>query len=178
MSPAMPFNLPQMSCVNKAFSDAEDMVSCFFRLNHGDMKANRYDVKTMKDLLHHEVDKGAFAHLCKYYYQKSSDAGDPGNFHFYRVCLQDDRILDAVDRAKSFIKLSALMLYIATHELVHVVRFNRGDSDFDAPVEAKVMEEEKVNSITRAILQPDAETGMALVMDCFSKQYRIDKVLV
>jgi len=172
----MPFNLMQISGVNRAFSLAEDMVGRYFRLNHRDMRANRYDIKTLNHLLHHEVDAGAFAHLCKYYYQKFPDEGHPENFHFYRVCLQDDRILDAVDRAKSFIKFSALMLYIATHEIVHVVRFNRGDSDFDAPFEAKKVEEEKVNTITQEILQPSAVADMTLVLNCFSKQYRIGSI--
>jgi len=69
-----------------------------------------------------------------------------------------------------------LMLYIATHELIHVVRFNRGEGDFDAPVEEKMQEEEKVHSITRNILQPIADNNLNLVLDCFSDQYHIGDI--
>ena len=32
----------------------------------------------------------------------------------------------------SFIRLAPLLLYIAAHELVHVVRFERGEGNFEA----------------------------------------------
>lgn len=172
----MPFSPTQISRVAGIFSEAETLVGRYFRLSKGDVKANRYDVKTLVHLEAHEVDKGAFAHLCRYYRQKEQDAASYGSYHFYRICLQDDRILDAVDRAKSFIKFSPLMLYIAAHELVHIIRFNRGDSDFDAPLEAKKMEEEKVHNITRGVLQPVTGSDLGLVIDCFSSHYQIGDI--
>jgi len=75
-------------------------------------------------------------------------------FDFYRVCLQDNIILDAVDRANSFIKLSPLMLYIAVHELIHVLRFGSGNIDFNASIEEKEQEEKVVHDLTRNALQP------------------------
>jgi len=172
----MPFTMPQISRVTGIFSEAESLVSRYYRMTREDLKANPYDVRTLVHLEAHEVNKGAFAHLCKYYRRKERDAGSPAGFHFYRICLQDDRILDAVERAKSFIKFSPLMLYIAAHELVHIVRFNRGDSDFDAPPEEKKLEEEKVHHITRNVLQPVAAPDLGLVIDCFSSQYQIGDI--
>lgn len=172
----MPFNLSQTADVNRVFSEAEGLLCGYFRMSREDMKANRYDVKTLVHLKDHEVDHRAFAHLCKYYCQKGKDLHSPGDFHFYRICLQDDRILDAVERAKSFIKFSPLMLYIAAHELIHVVRFNRGDSEFDAPLEAKKIEEEKVHALTRNVLQPVTGPDLGLVIDCFSNQYQIGDI--
>ena len=93
--------------------------------------------------------------------------------HFYRICLQDDRILDAVERANSFIRLSPLLLYIAAHELVHVIRFERGEGNFDASEEQKSEEEEKVHRITRNLLKPMTDPDLNLVLDCFSNRYRI-----
>jgi hypothetical protein len=93
--------------------------------------------------------------------------------HFYRICLQDDRILDAVERAHSFIRLSPLLLYIAAHELVHVIRFDRGEGNFDALEEEKSDEEEKVHRITRNLLKPTIDSELNLVLDCFSNIYRI-----
>lgn len=172
----MPFTMPQISKVAGIFSEAESLVGRYYRMTKGDLKSNPYDVRTLAHLEAHEVDKGAFAHLCRYCRQKDREAGSAGGFHFYRICLQDDRILDAVERARSFIKFSPLMLYIAAHELVHIVRFNRGDSDFDAPLEGKKLEEEKVHHITRSVLQPVAGSDLGLVIDCFRSQYRIGDI--
>ena len=68
------------------------------------------------------------------------------------------------------------MLYIAVHEIVHVVRFDSREISFDAPLEEKIVEEEKVHSITRNMLRPVAETGIDLVLDCFSSRYRIGDI--
>ena len=140
------------------------------------MKAHRYDVKTKAYLKDHEVQNLAFAHLCKYQYAKGTGENEPEGRHFYRICLQDDRILDAVERANSFIRLSPLLLYIATHELVHVIRFDGGVISFDAPREVKEEEEEKVHQITRQMLQPVANPDLGLVLDCFSDRYRIGDI--
>ncbi len=152
------------------------LVGRHFRMSRGDLKAHHYDVKTLAHLQDHEVDHEAFAQLCKYVCRKNEDDGRPDHFHFYRICLQDDRILDAVKRATSFIKLAPLLLYIAAHELVHVIRFTRGYSDFDAGPEEKKGEEEKVHAITRGILEPLAVPDMSLVIDCFSHPCRIGDI--
>ena len=63
------------------------------------------------------------------------------------------------------------------HELVHVVRFERGEGDFDAPEEEKRGEEEKVHRITYNLLKPFTDTDLNLVMDCFSNRYRIGDLM-
>jgi len=176
MGKAIHFSPAEISFINKTFSQAEKLAEKYFHLSPEDWRTHRYDVKTLAYLEEHEVHSRAFAHLCKYDYMKGESADNKENTHFYRICLQDGRILNAVERGSSFIKLMPLMLYIATHELIHVVRFNRGDGDFDAPVEEKIQEEEKVHSITRNILQPIADNNLNLVLDCFSDQYHIGDI--
>jgi len=97
----------------------------------------------------------------------------PVQFNLYRICLQDNRILDAIQRGSSFIKLVPLMLYIATHELVHILRFERGESDFDLPEGERRKEEGRVDAITRSILSPMADHELNLILDCFGSSYRI-----
>lgn len=176
MSEKKHFSPAEISFVNKTFGQAEKLAEKYFHLSSRDWKTHRYDVKTLAYLEGHEVHSRAFAHLCKYDYEEEKGTGNKKNLHFYRICLQDNRILNAVERGTSFIKLMPLMLYIATHELIHVVRFNRGDGDFDAPVEEKIQEEETVHSITRNILQPIADNNLNLVLDCFSDQYHIGDI--
>jgi hypothetical protein len=169
----MYFNAIQMTMANGAFQHAEKLAGHHFRLTEDKMRLHRYDVRTLAHLEDHEVKDGAFAHLCKYHYKKEEHESDLAGFHFYRVCLQDNRILDAIDRGHSFIKLTPLMLYIAAHELVHIVRFDAGEVEFDAPLEEKEREEEKVHMITRDMLQTSMSPDLNIVLDCFSSRYKI-----
>jgi hypothetical protein len=169
----MYFNPMQMDMANKAFQDAEKITAQFFRLSPETMKRHLYDVKTLAYLENHEVRDGAFAHLCKYHYTKEESGNDLKDFQFYRVCLQDNRILDAVERGHSFVKLIPLMLYIATHELVHIVRFDSGDAAFDAPDEEKEREEECVHALTSDILRTGIDHELKIVLECFSNRYKI-----
>jgi hypothetical protein len=171
------FSAEQISLAGRTFSQAEKMAGGYFRIGSEEWRERRYDVKTLAFLEKHEVREEAFAHLCKYQYQRESVGKDAG-FHFYRVCLQDSRILDAVERAHSFIRLSPLLLYIAAHELVHVIRFDRGEGNFDAPEDEKLGEEEKVHRITRELLRPATDPDLNLVLDCFSSRYRIGDMAV
>ena len=167
------FNAAQMPMTKRAFNDAENLVSRQFRLSESQFKKNKYDVKTLAYLDEQEIKDGAFAHLCKYSYEKPGGfAGtDENNFDFYRICLQDNIILDAVQRANPFVKLTPLMLYIAVHELIHVLRFNAGEIDFDAGTEEKEKEENIVHNLTRAALQPVKGYDLEIVLDCFSSQF-------
>ncbi len=158
------FSPAEASLAGAAFQNAEKIALRYFRMTPEAMNGFRYDFKTLAYLDNHEVKEGAFAHLCKYEYEDG---------YFYRICLQDNSILDAVTRANSFIRLAPLMLYIAAHELVHVIRFDKGEADFDVPMDEKLREEEKVHSITGDMLQSCINPEMNLVLDCFSKRYQI-----
>ena len=170
------FNASQVYTTNRAFIQAERWAGRFFGIDSGQFSAYPYDVKTLPYLAAHEVNEKAFAHLCRYRYEKHHPERQE-DFNFYRVCLQDDRILDAVDRASSFIKLAPLMLYIATHELVHMIRFDRGEMEFDAPPQEKEREEERVHDITKYILKPILNPDLKLVIECFSNQYQIGDLM-
>lgn len=172
------FNITQIPVAARAFNDAERLVLRHFRLAENDLRRNKYEVKTLAFLNEHEVKDGAFAHLCKYAYEKPSDLTPDGEkgFDFYRVCLQDNIILDAVDRANSFIKLSPLMLYIAVHELIHVMRFGNGTIDFDASPAEKEQEETIVHNLTREALQTVRQRDMDIILDCFSSQFAISDI--
>lgn len=169
------FNAAQIPLTNRAFNDAEKLVSRNFRISEEELKRKRYDVKTLVQLEEHEIKEGAFAHLCKYAYEKPAQLPDADikSFDFYRICLQDNIILDAVERANSFIKFSPLMLYIATHELIHVLRFSNGEIDFDASVEEKEQEEAIVHNLTKFVLQPVKHHDLDIVLDCFSSSFNI-----
>jgi len=170
----MYFSPGQIALATRSFAEAEIRTRRFFNVNAGERKLHRYDVKTRAFLEKHEICDGTFAHLFKYELQPAGNSGQ--DITFYRICLQDDVILEAVKRADSFVRLFPLLLYVATHELVHVIRFERGEGDFYATGNEKTCEEEKVHRITRNLLKPLADTEMNLVLDCFSDQYRMPTV--
>jgi hypothetical protein len=168
------FNAPHLPLAKKAFNDAEKLVSRSFRITEADLKKSRYDVKTLAYLEEHEIKEGAFAHLCKYVYEKPAGSPDKiESFDFYRICLQDNIILEAVERANSFIKFAPLMLYIAAHELIHVLRFSTGEIDFDSSLEEKEQEEAIVHYLTKIALQPAKHHDLDIVLDCFSSSFQI-----
>lgn len=172
------FNAEQLPAAARAFSQAENLVARYFRFSEDEFRKNRYDFKTLAYLEEHEVKNGAFAHLCKYSYKKNVCCApeEKEGFDFYRVCLQDNIILDAVGRANTFIKFSPLMLYIAVHELIHVWRFGSGVIDFNAPQEEKEQEEKIVHRLTRAALQTVKQNDLEMVLDCFSSEYNIGDI--
>ncbi len=169
------FNQEQIAMAMQSFAEAETITRRCFRIADAEKKISRYDVKTKAYLEEHEICDGRFAHLFKYEYKsdKGKERELDRSIAFYRICLQDDVILDAVRRADSFVRLSPLLLYVAAHELVHVIRFERGEGDFYAAGEERMREEEKVHMITRSMLKPLADNEMNLVLDCFSDKYRV-----
>lgn len=169
----MYFSPLQVSRIKGVFGQAERLAGRYFHLTDEQMRAQRYDLKTLAHLESHEVDDKAFAHLCKYSIRKEEQAEKPRTYELYRICLQDNRILGAIERAHSFIRLESLMLYIAVHELVHVIRFASGMADFEAPHAERLQEERKVDKITRTVLDPVADKDMSLVLDCFSSRYSL-----
>jgi hypothetical protein len=168
------FSAAQLPMATRAFNEAEKLVSYQFRLSEKELKSNKYEVKTLAYLNDQEIKEGAFAHLCKYSFEKADGFNESrkAGFDFYRICLQDNTILDAVERANPFIKLSPLMLYIAVHELIHVLRFNSGEIDFHAEEEEKEKEEVIVHNLTRATLQPVKGYDLDMVLDCFGTNFK------
>ena len=173
----MYFDASQIAIARQAFLHAENMVTQHYRLSNADCKNLRYDVKTLAHLEKHEVSETAFAQLCRYGYQTDMRADIMGAWYFYRICLQDNRIMGAVNRIGSFIKLPPLLLYIATHELVHVIRFNAGEGIFDVTAEEKELEEQKVHSITSQMLSSIIYPDMKVVLDCFSDRPTIGDLI-
>jgi len=173
----MYFDTYQTYLAISAFDHAEKMVARHYRLSVDQLRGLRYDVKTLAYLTEPEIHEQAFAHLCRYRYKTYRQAEIESGFFFYRICLQDDRILDAVQRTGAFIKLPALLLYIAAHEIVHVIRFDAGYENFEATPEEKGKEEQRVHAITGELLSSLKYPDLRIVMDCFSDRHRLSDQL-
>ena len=63
--------------------------------------------------------------------------------------------------------LEPLLLYVLTHELIHVVRFGTLLQRIDLPVDQRVREEARVDRTTHRILRRLGDPGMRPVLDNF-----------
>ena len=173
----MYFDAAQITQASWAFSHAEKVVARYYRMSEGRLQGLRYDVKTLAYLEEPEINERAFAQLCRYKYEPERGGVKEDSFSFYRVCLQDNRILDAVNRTAVFVKLPPLLFYIATHELVHVIRFDAGEENFEASWDAKELEERRGSAITREMLSNLFYPGLKLILDCFSDYPQVGNLL-
>lgn len=139
--------------LNTALVIAEEMTFDFFKLSPGQWRLARYDILTLKDLRQEEISPHALALLAKYRGCPQDRLLSSAAFDFYRVCLQDHNILRALDTCGD-LSLLPLLIYILTHELVHVVRFSQFLALFEAPEKQKHQEEQRVHQLAQRILAP------------------------
>lgn len=139
------FNLDQLALVVQATRRGEALVVDHYRIPMLPSKHYPYEVATLVDMEPAERAPAALAHLVVY--ERPRPAGVEA---LYRVCLQDDAILS---RARDGTNLGALLVYVLTHELVHVVRFQRAEQSFTAPRRARKREEDEVHHITMQLLE-------------------------
>jgi hypothetical protein len=148
---------------------AEDMTSDFYKLSHSRWLRSRYDILTREQLRAEEVSPYALAMVSRYDGRLPDRLLPSAAFDYYRICLQDPNILAALRRRPGLSPL-ALLCYVLTHELVHIVRFSRFEARFDAGEAERAAEERLVHRLTRQILAPLRCLDLAPVIDFYESQ--------
>ena len=151
------FNRDQVKLVRSASEWAESIVTDYYRIAPREWKEMPYEVRTLRHLKSSEIVDTALAHTLCYEVKRAV-----GNFYFgetelYRICLQDHRILNASGQNSTL--LEAILLYVMTHELVHVVRFGRNMQEIDLPHDLRINEEMNVDKTTRTIMEKTGHTS-------------------
>ncbi len=127
-----------------------------------------YDIKTLRQLRSEEITNRGFAQLAKYARsEKRIDPHDRIN-EFYRICIQDHVILRTLRESEN-ISLRPLLLYVVTHELVHIVRFNRYIQDYFVGGSSRESEEKEVHGITYELLKDYDWDNMNEVMKTYKR---------
>jgi C4-dicarboxylate-specific signal transduction histidine kinase len=144
------FNPTQLRTVRQARERAARLVSDYYCVAPREWRQMPYEVKTLRALDHTEVTDAALAQTVCYNFKRAAGPVVIEEGDLYRICLQDHRILDAMRHTR--LGLGALLTYVLTHELVHVVRFGQRLQRIDLPVELRDDEERKVERTTRTIL--------------------------
>lgn len=165
------FSPEQIQTINKAVEMAEELVSNHYKMSERQWLHPKYDIKTHADLAPGEIISGPFAQIIRYKGKKESASLESASYDYYKICLQDHSILSIIE-ASAGIKLFPFLLYIITHELIHIVRFSRFIQRFDASPEEKMAEESRVHQLTHDILKTKNIEGLSEVM-AFYQKWRI-----
>ena len=144
----MPFSAPQRSLVFRALDEAEGRTAGYYCIPPFRWEQLRYDLLTQVDRGWEPLPDPTFARVR---FLQSIHARQP--FDFYRIELNDRSILAAAKRENLLRDLYPFLVYILTHEMVHMVRLS---SILDGRAEtlppADEWEEERVQGISRRIL--------------------------
>ncbi len=163
---ARSFDGAQMRVVNEAVALAEDITSSHFKYSSSQWRRSRYDIRTRGDLKGPEITDQAFAQIIRYTGQPPTSHLSSSCFDFYKVCLQDHVILQALSRDRSP-DFFPLMVYIVTHELVHIVRFSRFIQNFEAYPGDRIQEEARVHDITGDMLRAARVSGVGGIVRAY-----------
>jgi hypothetical protein len=147
------FHPGQKELLKEAAVIAEEVTSDFFKLSPAHWRRARYDISTLEGLSREEISSHAHALVAKYQGCPQNSSLQSAGFDFYRVCLQDHNILKTL-KARPNLSLFPLLLYVITHELVHVVRFSQFLALFEACGKEQALEEARVHQLTQKILAP------------------------
>lgn len=139
--------------IREAVVIAEEMTSDFYKLSRKQWQQARYDIITLTGLRPAEISPHALALVAKYNCWQVGRWLKSAHYDFYRICLQDHNILRLLEEKSTF-RLLPLLVYVVTHELVHVVRFGHFQQLFEAPQTERALEEKRVHRLTQQILGP------------------------
>jgi hypothetical protein len=166
------FDPNQLAAVTHAVGMAEELVSNHYKMTSSQWLRPTYDVRTLADLEPGEIIDGPFAQIIRYQGQPRDASLSSAVYDFYKICLQDHSILEALDR-HSGLRLLPFALYIIVHELVHIVRFSKFLQGFDASPEERLAEERRVHERTHTILNAVNLVGLAQVLQFYSDWHQV-----
>jgi hypothetical protein len=155
------FDLQQLSLVQQCLRRSEGLVARAYRIPALPSRQYPYELATEVDLTPAERAPDAFAHLVVY--ERIRPAGPEA---LYRICLQDEAILRRLgDGGPEW--PAALLGYVLTHELVHVVRFQRSARRLHAEGEAREREEDQVHRLTLQMLAAAGDRQVARLEELY-----------
>lgn len=147
-----PFKREDMLTLSEALDIAEDSTGDYFKFSSGQWKRHLYDVKTVSQLSGERGIPDFFALLTKGKNRKVEIEPSSRHRDFYFIWLKDQQILKALKRDRE-LSLLPLLVYVFTHELVHIVRFCNFSQRFEVSTKDREKEERVVHAMTFEILK-------------------------
>lgn len=155
------FDSSERGALVRAAGDAHALTAGFYRIAGREWTRFPYDVVTLEEAP--APPDEAFADVVRLVAERAG----AGPRELYRIRVRDDRVLAAVHGRDDGVELFPLLLYVLTHELVHVVRFGAGLAPFDASAAERATEERRVHDVTRKILSAIRGAALARVIDLY-----------
>ncbi|MBN1568811.1 MAG: hypothetical protein JXA73_13260 [Acidobacteria bacterium] len=158
----MPFSTPQRNLVFQALDEAEGRTAGYYCIPPFRWERLRYDLLTQID---HGWEPLPDPMLARVRCLRRINPANP--FDFYRIELHDQSILAAAQRENLLQHLYPFLVYILTHEIVHMVRFSSIlDNWHETLVPHDESEEMRVHSISRHILTGSSDLQPVLDRFC------------
>ncbi len=145
------FSGDQIQVINQAVTMSEELVSNHYKMSPNEWLRPRYDVKTLAELHPDEIVDQPFAQVIRYQGKPINATLESDAYDFYKICIQDHNILKTIEHNPQ-LPLLAFVVYIVSHELIHIVRFSKFLQNFDANSAEKMAEERRVHTLTHDIL--------------------------
>ncbi len=168
MAQSILFNKKQRFWVKESLEAAETLAEKFFGVDLANLEQFPFDLQTLAYLRGPEKTSRALAQVCKYEYQKTRPQWKAGTKEFYRICLQDDKILNRAQKETPEL-LKPLLLYVVTHELIHVIRFSMDPGRFHLHPKEKKIEERNVHRMTYELLTPFRDPWVELLLNHYRR---------
>ena len=143
---------------------AADLVSRFYVVAPREWRRMPYEVRTVEELEPEEIDDGSFAQVRCYAVRRTVGGRIVDEHELYRICVHDHEILRHASDADG-VEMPALLLYVLTHELVHVVRFGQRMQRLDLPTALRPVEEASVDRTARRILRATGDRGVTRALE-------------
>jgi len=158
------FDTNHLKVLDEAVYISEDVFSDHFCLSSDYWVRNPYEIRTLREVSSCEYPGKAFAQLVRYGRSMAEKQSGRDIWKFYRICLHDQNILDQTSGGEKK-RLFPFLLYVITHEFIHIIRFSRYccRPEFDDHPK----EERKVHLITHDILAPLKIKGLDAVLKRF-----------
>jgi hypothetical protein len=142
------FSTPQRNLVFQALSEAEGRTAGYYCIPPFRWERLRYDLLTQADYGWEPLPDPMLARV-----RCLQRVNTRSPFDFYRIELSDKRILAAAEREDLLKDLYPFLVYILTHEMIHLVRLSSIlESGPETPAPPDESEEHRVQSISRRIL--------------------------
>jgi hypothetical protein len=143
------FSPAERELVHRAMHEAEERTARYYCFPPHRWQDLRFDLLTRRDREWQPLPPPVLARL-----QRLVKLGAiPGrSYDFYRIQLNDPAILDVFHRRDFDAELYPFLVYILTHEMVHLVRLSSILEEEAPAAESPAAEEERVDRISRQIL--------------------------
>ncbi|MDY0000765.1 MAG: hypothetical protein RBU30_05680 [Polyangia bacterium] len=168
------FSRADQELIARVSQEAEELTGDYFRLPSFGPKRYVYEVSTAAAHREGEDAPGAFAQICRYVRSPPVPGERQRAARYYRVCLQDASILEALERQGVPFCLETLLRYIMTHELIHIVRFEQFRHPFLTDPGEKEAEERRVHALTYDLLERREDPKMASLLG-FYRTHRMPR---